>query len=100
MAFVQTGMYEHQDVAIKKLKQTPDMARDFLKEASAMINLAHPRLVRLLGVVDDCQNGQKYLVMEYMKYGDLLSYLREDAGRTLQTIDLLRKSCQVNIFNM
>lgn len=69
-------------VAIKQLKKDANESEkiDFLKEAFALNLLKHPNLIRFYGVC--CQELTfnkleiKYIVIESMNRGDLLSFLR------------------------
>ncbi|KAH7638363.1 tyrosine-protein kinase transmembrane receptor ror2-like protein [Dermatophagoides farinae] len=63
-------------VAVKVLRQEAsiDMQSDFEREAILMSEFDHPNVVRLLGV---CALGKPMcLLVEYMAYGDLASFLR------------------------
>ncbi|KAG5323108.1 JAK kinase, partial [Acromyrmex heyeri] len=60
-----------QDVAVKKLKTQEDSENvlDFEREIKIMERLNHPNIVKILCSVD------RILVMEFIQYGSLLSYL-------------------------
>lgn len=63
-------------VAVKMLKEeaSPDMQKDFQREAALMAQFLHPNIVRLLGV---CAVGKPMCLMfEYMAHGDLNEFLR------------------------
>lgn len=67
---------EATSVAVKVLRQeaTADMQCDFEREAMLMSEFDHPNVVKLLGV---CALGKPMcLLVEYMAYGDLASFLR------------------------
>ncbi|XP_027205608.2 tyrosine-protein kinase transmembrane receptor Ror2-like [Dermatophagoides pteronyssinus] len=67
---------ETTSVAVKVLRQEAsiDMQSDFEREAILMSEFDHPNVVRLLGV---CALGKPMcLLVEYMAYGDLASFLR------------------------
>jgi serine/threonine-protein kinase len=58
-----------QRVAVKLLRQgavDPEVCRRFLEEGEILASLSHPRIVRLLDV-GHREDGQPYLVMEYVK---------------------------------
>jgi len=62
-------------VAVKTLKagSTVDEKIDFLSEAEMMKRFDHRNIVKLLGVCT--RNEPVYMVMEFMLYGDLKTYL-------------------------
>ena len=65
-------------VAVKTFKDTMESA-DFLKEAEVMKKLEHPALVQLLGVCT--RQKPMFIITEFMPRGNLLDFLRSDAGR-------------------
>eukprot|EP00045_Choanoeca_perplexa_P009991 m.99625 g.99625 ORF g.99625 m.99625 type:complete len:691 (+) comp15104_c0_seq1:118-2190(+) len=66
-------------VAVKTLKTDTMNEQDFLKEADVMKRMKHENLVRLWGI---CSQGRPlFIVTEFMPNGNLLDYLRTDAGR-------------------
>ena len=71
------GEASHTLVAVKKLKDNPSDTNKqvFDKEVKFMSRLNHPNVIRLLGV---CTEGKSpFIMMEYMKNGDLNQYLKE-----------------------
>lgn len=50
---------------------------DIKREIAIMKKLLHPNVLRLYEVLDDPQVNKMYLVLEYMKKGDLLNVLQE-----------------------
>lgn len=64
-------------VALKSLKEGSTRCEllEFLKEAKLMNNLKHKNILEILGVCLD--NEPNFIIMELMKEGDLLSYLRK-----------------------
>ena len=76
----QTG----QPVAIKALKSellaaNRDIVERFVREGEALRRLNHPNIVKMLESVEE--NGQRYLVMEYVGGGSLADLLAD--GRQL-----------------
>jgi len=65
-------------VAVKTFKDTMESA-DFLKEAEVMKQIKHPNLVQLLGVCT--RQKPMFIIAEFMARGNLLDFLRSDAGR-------------------
>ncbi len=63
-------------VAIKTLKATASSStkESFEKECKFMSRLDHPYVIRFLGV---CRTDTPYIMMEYLKHGDLNTYLEE-----------------------
>src|SRR5258708_1743158 len=67
------------DVAVKMLHpdmtaQDPNMVQRFAREGEALRALNHPNIVKLLVTAE--QDGQHYLVMEYMSGGSLADLLK------------------------
>ncbi|XP_071546448.1 tyrosine-protein kinase Src42A-like isoform X2 [Panulirus ornatus] len=83
------------DVAIKSLK--PDSMEVCLREADIMMELCHPRLVELYGVCREPTDQPIWLVMELVKKGALLHYLRrkKSLGHLHPPHDLISMAAQV-----
>ncbi|XP_046399545.1 tyrosine-protein kinase JAK2 [Ischnura elegans] len=66
---------EEEVVAVKKLKTNALLSclEDFQREIDIMKTLRHPNIVEIKGVLEE---GDVSLVMEYVKHGSLLSYLK------------------------
>lgn len=65
---------------VKKRKSgntTETYFEDIKREIAIMKKLLHPNILRLYEVLDDPKVNKLYLVLEYMKRGDLLNYLKE-----------------------
>lgn len=64
-------------VALKSLNTCTSqyVLEEFLKEAKIMNNLKHKNILKVFGVCLD--NEPNFIIMELMKEGDLLSYLRK-----------------------
>ncbi|MFC1960909.1 protein kinase [Chloroflexota bacterium] len=96
-----------QPVAIKQLKPAlidTDLLERFRREGQALRDLNHPNIVKLLDTIE--QDGQHYLVMEYVSGGDLKQ--RMEQGRlSLQDIllyaldlaDALTRAHRLNIIH-
>lgn len=63
-------------VALKQLKDENDI-QGFLNEATLLQNINHPSIVRYLGFYET-DNGQKYIVMEYLPLGSLDLVIRRN----------------------
>lgn len=72
-------------VAVKTLKEDCMALKDFLEEAAIMKDLKHKNLVQLLGVCT--REPPFYIITEFMRYGNLLDYLRSaDKAKLTATI--------------
>ena len=65
-------------VAIKTIPEDADneARTDFIKEAKAMSKIRHSHIVSMIGLCQDLETDQYFLVLELMEGGDLLSFLR------------------------
>jgi len=78
-------------VAIKTLKgdRTADLKEHFEKEIKFMARLSNSNVVKLLGI---CNTGTPFIMMEYMKNGDLLMFLRKhyhpEIGKDITTAEI------------
>nr|XP_054769386.1 tyrosine-protein kinase ABL1-like [Lytechinus pictus] len=80
-------------VAVKTLREENMRVDEFLREASVMKNIKHPNLVQLLGVCT--REPPFYIVTEFMPYGNLLEYLRDNDETSLPAVTLLYMATQV-----
>jgi len=73
----------HSDVARSKALATPcgTTLHDVEREVGIMRKLSHPHVLHLHEVMDDPRVNKIYLVLEYMKQGDLLHLLNGDANK-------------------
>ena len=72
---------------------------DFLNEISQMKLLAaHPNIVSLVGCSTLCKH--KFLVLEYVPYGDLLEWLRKKRKSVRKMIKLLCIKIQIQLFKL
>ena len=80
-------------VAVMTLKPGTISTSDILEEAAFMMRLHHPKIVQLYAV---CTKVEPiYIVMELMKHGSLLEYLRKGEGRSLKLPQLINMAEQV-----
>uniref|UniRef100_A0AC34FJB7 Tyrosine-protein kinase n=1 Tax=Panagrolaimus sp. ES5 TaxID=591445 RepID=A0AC34FJB7_9BILA len=89
---VHCGYYKSKKVAVKMLKN--GMASDLLNEAKVMIDLRHPHLVALLGVVLD-DSREVFMFTEFMANGNLVDYLRSRGRHHVERTQLIRFSLDV-----
>lgn len=64
---------------LKKKKSghsTETFLADIMREIAIMKKLSHPNVLRLFEVLDDPKVNKLYLVLEYMKKGDLINVLK------------------------
>ncbi|MBZ0308615.1 MAG: serine/threonine protein kinase, partial [Anaerolineae bacterium] len=74
-------------VAIKVLKNSlqtePDHLERFAREGEALRQLNHPNIVKILATFEE--NGQHYIVMEYVSSGSLRDLLHQEKKLSLKT---------------
>lgn len=80
------GSYNNKKVAVKLLKN--GMASDLLNEARFMIDLRHPHLVALVGVVMD-ESRDVYMLTEFMANGNLVDFLRSRGRHQVEKTQLI-----------
>jgi serine/threonine protein kinase len=75
-------------ILMKKLKNDANMIEklDLIREAVSLNSFTHPNLIQLYGVCLDrnCEGDPKYIILEYMNTGDLLSYLRANRNTSVR----------------
>uniref|UniRef100_A0A7E4VUC4 Tyrosine-protein kinase n=1 Tax=Panagrellus redivivus TaxID=6233 RepID=A0A7E4VUC4_PANRE len=86
------GHYANRKVAVKMLKN--GMASDLLNEAKFMIDLHHPHLVGLLGVVME-ESCDVYMLTEFMSNGNLVDYLRSRGRHQVERSQLVHFALDV-----
>lgn len=64
----------------KNGKTTETYFEDIKREIAIMKKLLHPNILRLYEVLDDPKVNKMYLVLEYMKKGDLINVLKKRDG--------------------
>ena len=80
------------EVAVKKLHPGIISANEFFEEVVLIRQLRHPKLIQLFAV---CTREESiYIIMELMKHGSLLEYLRGD-GLSLKFPQLLDMGIQI-----
>ena len=101
----QTG----EQVAIKQLKTTlsadaPELVARFIREGEALRQLNHPNIVQMLTAVQE--NGQHYLVMEYISGGSIAEHLhlrqlplRQLVNIALDVADALTRAHRLGIIH-
>jgi len=84
---------EKTEIAVKKLKIGNNSVEAFMKEAYIMMDLQHPNILTLYGVVSD---QPIFIVTEYMVNGNLSKFLSYGDGRDFNFTQLLDISLQVS----
>ena len=65
-------------VAVKTLSSTDEHdLHKFMEEIDLMKRFCHPNIVSLLGVNCHYREGAPLMILEYMPYGDLRSFLQQ-----------------------
>ncbi|KAF7494327.1 Tyrosine-protein kinase Abl [Sarcoptes scabiei] len=80
-------------VAVKTLKEDTMAVKDFLEEASIMKEMRHTNLVQLIGVCT--LEPPFYIITEFMPYGNLLDYLRNNDREQMNAVILLYFATQI-----
>src|SRR4051794_17744075 len=74
-------------VAVKMLKTevvSPDFIERFKREGNALRQLNHPNIVKILTTLEE--NGQHYLVMEYISGGSLADLLKQQSRLSVEQV--------------
>ncbi|XP_022665318.1 tyrosine-protein kinase HTK16-like isoform X2 [Varroa jacobsoni] len=82
-------------VAVKTLREehsTPEKWKGFVHEVNMMLGLAHPCIVKLIGV---CLGPPLMMVQELVELGSLIRYLQEQADTIEVQVDFPRWSQQI-----
>jgi serine/threonine protein kinase/tetratricopeptide (TPR) repeat protein len=79
----------HEVVAVKQLQASiiakePDVLERFAREGEALRQLNHPNIVKHLAALEE--NGNSYLVMEFVSGGDLYRLLHNDSALSINRI--------------
>ena len=87
------GLRRDTHVAVKILSQGLASKSDFLREATVLSQLDHPKIIRCEGV---CSTKEPvYLLTEFLKYGNLTDYLTKGEGKDVHFLDLVSLGLQV-----
>ena len=73
---------------------------DIQREIAIMKKLNHPNVLRLFEVLDDPKVNKLYLVLEYMKKGDLLNVLKKQNGSTSNGKDTIEPMSDRQLWNI
>ena len=87
------GLKDKTHVVIKILTPGAQTAGEFLKEAKILAQLDHPKIIKCEGV---CARVEPvYVLMEFLKYGNLQGYLQHGEGQEVHFLDLVNFALQV-----
>jgi len=86
--------FKGQEVAIKSCKETIDeeSKKKFVEEGRLLQKYDHENIVKFIGIAVDEQ--PMYIIMELMKDGSLLSYLRQNRTKKQLPLKLKLKLCR------
>ena len=62
------------------------LLQQFCKEVILWNTLTHPNVLRLVGVQGDMEKGQFVAVSEWMKHGNIMEYIRNNAVNRLELV--------------
>ena len=62
------------------------VVQHFCKEVSMWKNLSHPNVLNLIGVSDTLEEGRFSMVSEWMAGGNIVEYVRNNAGNHLRLV--------------
>ncbi len=84
----QLGLWQNAiPVALKKLKDATQL-NSFTEESFVLQSLSHPCIVQYLGLYEDLNSGDKYIVTEYLAEGSLENWIRAKRA-SLKILDLI-----------
>ena len=69
----------------------------FCEEVAIWKNLSHPNVLDLIGVPDTLEDGKFSVVSEWMANGDIMGYVRVNAGNHLK---LVGYNCMINFHSL
>jgi serine/threonine protein kinase/tetratricopeptide (TPR) repeat protein len=105
--YLATDTQTSTSVAVKQLKADiaqPELIERFKREGEALRDLNHPNIVKLLDMLEE--NGEHYLVMDYVRGGDLSDLLQQGKIEleqilryTLDLADALTRAHKLNIIH-
>lgn len=79
------GLWKNTEVACKSIADKL-ISEQILDEAGMLQRLRHPHVVQFYGVYKE--DGNVFMVMEYLRKGDLLNYLRDRKPRVANLVSL------------
>ena len=105
--YLATDSQSQTQVAVKHLKTElarPELIERFRREGEALRELNHPNIVKLLDTLEE--NGEHYLVMEYVTDGDLANLIENGSIELEQILryaldlaDALTRAHKLNIIH-
>ena len=87
------GLKGKMDVVVKTLTPGTVPASDFRRQVSLIAQLNNPNIIQCQGI---CTIGKRqFILLEFMKYGNLKEYLSKGEGKDVQFLDLVHMALQV-----
>ena len=87
------GLKGKMHVAVKTLTPGTVPASEFIRQASLIAQLNHRNIIQCQGI---CTKGKRqYILLEFMKYGNLKEYLSKGEGKDVHFLDLVHMALQV-----
>lgn len=87
------GLKDKTHVIVKVLTPGTQTASEFLKEANILAQLDHTHIIRCEGV--STKEEPIYVLMEFLKFGNLQGYLQHGEGKDVHFLDLVNFALQV-----
>ena len=87
------GLKGEMHVAVNILTPGTTTKFEFLKESAILAQLDHPNIIKCEGICS--KQEPMYVLMEFLKYGNLQEYLQRGEGRDVHFLDLVSFSLQV-----
>ena len=87
------GLKGKTHVVIRTFRPRTVPASDFRRQASLIAQLNHPNIIQCQGI---CTIGKRqFILLEFMKYGNLKEYLSKGEGKDVHFLDLVHMALQV-----
>ena len=87
------GLKGRTPIVVKTLTSGTVPANHFASQASLIAQLNHPNIIQYQGI---CTKGKRmYILMEFMKYGNMQEYLSKGEGKDVHFLDLVHMALQV-----
>ena len=87
------GLKGKSHVVVKTLTPGATTSNEFLKESVLIAQLDHPKIIKCEGV---CTKEEPiYVIMEFMKFGNLQDYLQKGEGKEVHFLDLVSLGVQI-----
>ncbi|KAG9024814.1 hypothetical protein FS837_005183 [Tulasnella sp. UAMH 9824] len=86
---------DEQQVAVKKLRYSDDIngrkfGKEFVHEVDIMTRLSHQNIVKLIGFVEDLQEGKAWIVLSWESNGNVREFLAKGEWEIPERISLIQ----------